>query len=307
MSRSLRFASFALVSSVLSLLACGSDEAERDAAAESAFFDAYARAVCDDAAPCCAQVGAAHDAAACRALVGAALREVLGPKKGTFVPEAGERLVSAIRQEVAACAEAPFNSAAAADQGVNFAGLYEPNGTRPPGAACDEPNDCAPAAGARVVCMMESALPSGAGEPVVSGKCLVLRPPAEDMSCDDSMDADVGDCDFDSSAAFYCDASDKRCHARRALGERCGGSDECVRGARCTDGTCASPSALDEPCGSDFDCAEGLYCDHTSKGCATLKRGGEACSSPDECLSTRCDDGSCRVLSYLTADTCGGR
>lgn len=311
MSRSLRFASFVLSSSMIALFACSSDADERSAA-EEAFFEAYAHAVCDDAAPCCAQVDAAHDAAACRALVAAGMRESLGHRKGTFVPEVGERLVSAVREDVAACAEFPFNSPRMGELRADFGRLYEPNGGGAPGAACEEAGDCAPSAVGRVACLVRIAWPSDVDEPVVSGKCVVLLPAAEGMTCDGSSSDEIGDCGSDNTfdelnAAFYCDSSDKRCHARAAIGESCWGSPACVRGARCVDGTCASPSALDAPCGSDFDCAEGLYCDRDAQRCATLKRGGEACSSPDECLSTRCDEGRCRVLSYLTADTCGGR
>ena len=84
------------------------------------------------------------------------------------------------------------------------------------------------------------------------------------------------------------------CTTPLPLGAACDGSEPCVSGAACMDGTCTTPR-LDRPEGAlcNWDrCAVGLICTVASDGfrCAVGPRAGEPCTADNRCATgLRCE------------------
>ncbi|MBX3210348.1 MAG: hypothetical protein KF764_35275 [Labilithrix sp.] len=311
MSRSFGFIACAVSILASTGVACSSssDDASSGAAgsasAASDFAEAYARALCDNAGPCCKEARYDHDAARCRAAVVTSIRATLEPfEGGVFNSKTGEALVADIEKMVTSCTEPAEGSAEAKALALKFFSLYTATGTGAPGASCRKQNDCAPIAGARTLCAMDLSS-DGA-----SGRCTAYRPASEGMRCFDDDVFELGNCGFDdytgTGEAFYCDATEKVCRSRVALGGACSDSEECAKGSWCLDGKCAPLSLANERCTSFSDCATGLRCDSDASVCVPLKKGGEACEMADECASSRCGEGRCAAISLLTSGACSG-
>ncbi len=245
--------------SVIALGAC-SGGVQRDSLAEaetSAFANAYATAVCDSLAPCCAQNAFGHDPIWCRnrATADAVL----------LSPENPERCLRAVKERYGSCG-------ASSDR---FAVNREcRSASTPPGSTCRTDDECAVTAEfAR--CVLERV----SDEPSYVGKCKAYRSGRVGDQCVAADSQGVfTECgpqvSFLSVDASYCDTQSGICTAYGSKptqtvknGEACVGGVVCERSSRC-DKTlrCVPRAKLGEACLAASDC-ESELCDPFARRC----------------------------------------
>lgn len=113
-------------------------------------------------------------------------------------------------------------------------------------------------------------------------------------------------CDEDT----YCDGETEKCEARKAGGEPCTYSEECLSWlCRESDQTCAPDEKLlrGAACGSgeeELDCAYSLRC--VDGVCSDGKIAGESCADTGDCVGGHtCLDGSCVAWDFCTTPGLG--
>lgn len=96
----------------------------------------------------------------------------------------------------------------------------------------------------------------------------------------------------DVADGLYCDGTS--CVPLVAVGDACGGTEECVRTAYCEVDTCSARLPAGAECsGNGEECREGHYCDSLGYVCAELGGHGAACELDEQCRSEACDGGAC--------------
>jgi len=103
-------------------------------------------------------------------------------------------------------------------------------------------------------------------------------------------------------------------------GSDCGAANDCAQGLACVSGHCQAPGSVGAECAADANCQTGLVCvdakcararypgDSCDAGrctysrcvngtCANYAKVGEACTTPDECLTGACVSGLCYDVS----------
>jgi hypothetical protein len=160
-------------------------------------------------------------------------------------------------------------------------------GTEAAGAACDGDSDCAPVAGAIVICL--------------TGTCRVDRHAKQGEACtrtcyksDECTEVQGepafnpttsgvstwGDCYADDGVACVGGS----CTRAPGLGSACLGGDFCDKDLHCVSGTCQAYPPVGGTCGV---CAPEQYCD--AGACAMQVPLGAACLEDQACGSGRCD------------------
>jgi hypothetical protein len=116
--------------------------------------------------------------------------------------------------------------------------------------------------------------------------------PGSDSTCQKTPEA--GElCSFECSPKeLVCrpvnpSSSEKRCAARGAVGEACGGDGDCLEGLYCggvTNRACASFVPLGGACDSGVLCGANAFCDTQAKQCVADRTSGQPCITSAECL-----------------------
>ncbi len=270
--------------------ACSNDSGAKPVA-QSDFEATYVEALCS-MTDCCAAYS--HDplANACderASEVRSELRTLSALPGVTYDADAAGRCIEATRAFYSGCG-------AGDEQAVNDACRHVFVGTLPPGAACTESAQCAPAAagyarcdqaaeGATGVCFApDSAAPHAA----LGGEC-------ED-TCETYDEAD-GFCygtqpNCYVSDGLRCDFDSSTCFAVKADGEACTDGVECANEYCNVNGLCSAGPAAGEPC--DYgECGEGYYCGADGVCQARVALGGN-CTEDAECAgSGDCNLGIC--------------
>lgn len=82
--------------------------------------------------------------------------------------------------------------------------------------------------------------------------------------------------------------TDNRCWMKRPNGEGCTRKEQCASG-RCNLGACKASA-----CRSDSDCGSANYCHKAgANDCRSKRRNGDVCTRRAQCISDRCEGGSC--------------
>lgn len=104
-------------------------------------------------------------------------------------------------------------------------------------------------------------------------------------------------------ATEFCDATSKRCVARKAVGQPCGADDRCVLGASCKAGVCGGPTivAVGDACDQQNRCPYLSSC--IGGACRQSALLGESCDAQTACAAGRCEQGKCAPLGVEGA-TC---
>jgi hypothetical protein len=269
----------------------------------------FAAAYCDLLAPCCAMSKLATDGRQCRALIA-----------GLAAPAAfdGAAAEACLSESRAALATPAGCQGLLVEMTTSCDRVFQPNtGTKKPGEACDDDDDCAPAPQGQVKCKAVNLGQEG-------DQCQVLLRGAEGSKpCVGDVEGAVTTyfSGGGTTTAYLCHAADGlrcdptllACARGKAVGEACSFGDDCVKTATCDDATnkCVPRKALGAACtGSggfaNDECVEGAYC-QASGTCAAQRPNGAACNDDDECLGGDCRNGECRngLLDFALGFLCG--
>lgn len=283
-------ASFVLSS--LAVAACGGSVTQEQAApvAEKDLAAAYAHAFCDDIGPCCAASGYTADVAKCernaQSLIQGFLVDPLQKSAVAYDANAAGECMAALRAKIRACATT-FDDVSSACKHIF-------SGTRPLGASCVSSAECAASPDGEVQC---DGISGAAGS-----ICRVHVAPKGGEPCGPGgSKADVhtvGACEFGESDAFACDFRSGTCLRRRAIGESCDLTSECVPGAFCDARACKARIALGGACTPAGGCADSLRCDPETRTCAPQLANGSACTTDADCSGGRCNSAKCESSAY---------
>lgn len=234
------------------------------------FVAAAAVAECDDFGDCCAQDQHPFDAQRCRANVTTVLQARVDNAAILYDAEAAAHCVAALRASPGQCATTP-------DEFESCLAVFR--GSKPIGAPCAEPQECAGYAEDDVFCW-----PTPESEqPVCAQANRPLEPVGEGDAC--GWTCDQGCTSFGSSASgaclisdgLYCANATSTCTPLVAEGGSCAGESlACSSGTFCDGERCARLRADGESCPSSASCAGGLFCDDGL--CAPLRGEGESCA-----------------------------
>lgn len=277
------------------------------------FVTAYAHALCDDLARCCADNAIGFDLNACLAVaIGRAQSSYVNPGKSaglTYDPAAAGECVARTRKATQACA---WTTEDARIGNYSCSKVYV--GTKKPGEACEEQNDCASSPEGIVTCTPWS-IPTGDGGRVEGQQCTLLRRAASrGDSCDYSgpdHPSALADCFTPEGDALLCDATTKTCQPPAPIGATCSYGSYCTDDAYCTatsssaPGLCARKLGVGQACADNTQCEPQLWCD-TSEVCAARKPPGAACEYSAECASRYCSKSKCLSNAVGLPDRCGG-
>ena len=269
-------------------LSCGDD-------ADSA--SGFAAAYCDLIQPCCAMAKLRTDGQQCRLLFGA-----FGGQS-TYNKQAGEACLAEAR---AAAGMPGFCEGIESDEPSACDQVFSSGGSKQPGEACKESDECAPSTEGSVEC--QSSFGIGGAE---IRKCqVVVKGKEGDKPCVGTQEGNFtsGNVNLDDVPArgylcyvrdgLRCDSTSDTCVKLKAVGEACLGNSECQRTAYC-EGTmdrCTQRKAVGGACMPSFvneECAAGAWCSEATNMCAAQVDIGAACSEDDECKSSNCVNGKC--------------
>jgi hypothetical protein len=263
---------------------------------------AFVQSFCGVLKPCCTMAGLPGNGLFCT--VGAGV--VPGYNK-----QAGAACLAELR---AAAAKSDFCQNVDGNMPASCDAAFEEtnNGSKKPGEACDDDEDCAASTEGKVSC--ETAFTGGAQ----IRKCQVqVKGKAGDMPCVGTIEGNttfynnIGTdvlprgylCDL--AAGVRCDSASDACVALKTVGEACSGSsNECVTTAYCdtTQRKCAERKPAGAMCTTSFSqpqCGDGLYCS-AAKACDAQVGNGAACSDDDQCRSGQCVNMKCDSSSSFT-------
>jgi len=275
--------------------AVGCGESESNGAGNQ---DQFITQLCAEFADCCEAAGRPSDGAQCRAFYGA------------FVPMSGYDQ---------AAAQACLNEVRAADNKCeDMSSMNTPScakvfasvrGTKQPGEACEDDDDCAPAASGQVDCASDFV------DGATVQKCQVRLPgKAGSTPCVGTVDGNVtfygGAAEGIPTTGYLCDLADGlscdsqtgACESLAAVGEACSsGIYQCVPAAYCAfaEGMCKARLALGAACRGDDECQEAAYCAPSSSTCVGQRATGEACATNAECESGDCINQKCAAQNDL--------
>lgn len=236
-------------------------------------------------AACCGAVIGSGGSGAPRGLAGECTRllsAALRAGSAALEPAAVERCE---RASAAAFAGCDWVTPLAPEAPAACRGLVA--GLREAGAACASSLECRSGLACRA---------AGAGAP--AGTC--APPAAAGEACGGGFDllATYLRAEPRAECAGSCHAG--RCADAVAAGGMCLSNAQCATGSHCAAGRCVAGAfaALEAPC-TGSSCGAGAIC--RGGTCRALKRSGEACGAPFECLA------ACNIPAGATTGTCGMR
>jgi hypothetical protein len=302
-------AAFLVISVFSAAAACSSGDSGGSVAADSSSFISQ---LCAEYMPCCAKAGKPSDGAQCRAFYSAFTGSA------TYDAAAGSKCLEEVR--------AQKGSASFCDEGISAPSCEKAfgsnTGTKKPGEACSEDEECAPSAEGKVEC---ASLFVGGSQ---IKKCQVqVTGKLGDTPCAGTVDGNTTSFSGSGTATdippkgylcyvkdgLRCDSKTGACAAIAKVGEACEGfgSYLCTKDAYCdtTAKKCVARKAVGAACTgfSSEQCVEGAYCDSTTKACVASLAVGAPCKSSNECASGSCVNSACAAGGDLTtAFLCGG-
>jgi len=279
---------------------CGNDDS---GAANTNDFIAQ---LCAELSDCCKAAGRPSDGAQCRAFYGAFAS---GAK---YDAASGNACLS----EVHALGAGKCESSSTNTPSCRKVFSTSSSGSKKPGEACDNDDDCAASDQGEVECVSH----------YVNGstlqQCQVRITGQKGSSpCVGTVDGNVtfysGSSDAVPSTGYLCHVSDGltcngtsgECEALGAVGEACTSSSyACVEDAYCsTESKCAPRIAAGSPCQGSNSCAVGAYCKSDTQTCTAQAATGAACDKNEECVSKSCVNQKCDAEDNLSlAFLCGG-
>jgi hypothetical protein len=281
---------------VLGLLAMGGLSCGDGAESASAFVNSY----CELLQPCCAMAGLRSDGQQCRAFLGAFA------SPSAYDKQAGSACLAELR---AAAGKPGFCQMSDAFEPAACDGVFGETGggSKQPGEACTDDDECARSSEGKVECQT-----AFAGSTQIR-KCQVqIKGKAGDMPCVGTVDGNTTFLNTGSDVAprgylcnladgLRCDTATDACVALKAVGEACTGSSssECVLTAYCdsVQRKCAERKPAGGMCMQSFSrpqCGEGLYCS-TAMTCSAQAADGAACTGDDQCRSDSCVNSKCEA------------
>jgi hypothetical protein len=312
-------ASLLVVSNVLALPACDSEEGEDDANGGSGgdslgaagfgatlptsdaerFLREYAGAVCAMYEPCCRDDQLGFDASGCTDWFANVTEAYFS---GEYRLEEGAACLTALEEAKAAdpdrCRSVGlFDEATLRDQCREAFSSASRTGAGL-GESCLLAGDCATSDEGPVICSSGTCLLNLRGAEG-DGPCATPdRPPTVAVRCE----AEDG---------LYCHRADNVCRARVGDGEPCPYPGACDDTAMCTGGICHRWPEAGEPClnaipGAGGFCAPRSACDIATLTCAPGLANGAPCQQPNECGSGICLDDACQASDYQSNLNCTG-
>lgn len=279
---------------------CGNDDSG------AANTDDFVAQLCAEFSDCCKAAGRPSDGAQCRALYGAL---AAGAK---YDAASGNACLSEVRALGAGKCDATSMSTPSCRKVLSTSS----SGSKKPGEACDNDDDCASSDQGEVECV------SNYQNGTTTQQCQVRIVGQKGSSpCVGTVDGKVtfysGSQNTVPTTGYLCHVSDGltcdstsgACEALGAVGEACtGNSYQCVNSAYCsTERKCADRIAVGSACPGGDSCAVGAYCEGDSKTCTAQGATGAACSMNEECVSDRCVNQKCDANDDLSlAFLCGG-
>lgn len=292
------------------IAACGGSSSNGGAAppvTANDFVGAWAHAVCDNIAACCAKGGIGYNANNClvavQGLIQAGVNQATAAG-ATYDATAAGDCVAKTRDAVVAC-----NDTTQSKSDTNAACNRVYSGTKKPGESCNLSSDCASSPDGTVTCDHWSTGSQDGG--ASSGTlCQLRKTPKGGEPCGSSggMPASVvGACDYGQSDAFACDYQTHACVPRSDIGATCTSSDSCVTTAYCASQKCAARLGVGGACtGFGSECDATSRCDTATKLCAAKLADGAVCMTGTDCAGGRCSGGKCRPSSWADPSYCGG-
>jgi hypothetical protein len=310
--------SFALLSGAWS--ACGGgDAAEQPPSAIDQFVMRYAEATCGIMGDCCRTGGFDYELERCKYATGAVLHDsiyqALATLKVHFDPAAAERCLTARVELYRSCMGDGKAELAACDAILA--------GELPVGSSCLAPFECARGRDTTVTCEPEA--PNA-----MKGHCAIVGPPTPPPPVGKAGDACSATCRATASDGctsvggaasaavclvadgLVCDGASHVCVAVPQMGEPC--STFCATGSYCDAGGHCQPQTADGSCSGSTDacvdtsiCACGeASCDPSKFVCISRGATGSQCLKDNQCLSSYCYRGFCRVKTPVSEDLCDG-
>jgi hypothetical protein len=265
--------------------------------------DQFIAQLCAEFAGCCQAAGRPADGAQCRAFYGAFT------SSANYDAAASNACLNEIRaQGDTKCLSSSMSTPSCRK-------VFSSAGTKQPGEACDDVNDCALSDAGLVDCV--SAFQNGA---TVQQCQLRLRGEAGSTPCVGTVNGNittfVGEGDAIPATGYLCNIADGvscdgqsgACTALSASGSACHSSSACVLSAYCDFGQsmCKDRVALGAACSTSEACAETAYCEQSSKTCVARHATGETCTTSNECISDNCTNQKCGAKDDLElAFLCG--
>jgi len=282
------------LASVLLGSACSSDDDNASSGASS-FIAAY----CDMLMPCCVEAGLGANSSNCQQFLSAFS---IGY---TYNAAQGDACLEAMR---AASSQPDFcsgGSSAGDSTACNSVFSSSSTGTKAPGEACEDDQDCAPSSKGEVDCHYTWTMTeNGSSE---TRTCMVLMDGSEGSApCVGTVEGNTtwysGSSDgpppaegylCDMAKGLYCSSSTTACTKLAAIGEDCFQA-ECVGGAYCdySSGKCAAQVPAGGDCTSYDSCVDTAYCAESNQCVARLPN-GSACETSESCLSQSCVNKKC--------------
>lgn len=237
---------------------------------------------------CCQQAGIAYDGALCSLSVGAGLVF----QRGSIDPIAAEACLAHAKTEATTCMPESWRGGPCLD-------VY--NGSVEAGGSCQAADDCKRPPGGEADCVSGEcvAIPRG----TMGSPCRLTCSGVADGICfpsgsEGSIKCHVVD-------GLYCDTATSTCKQRLPVGATgCGTAktlDACDDDGYCDADSCVARKAAGESCAVSSECVAGTLCD--AGNCVAAKAHGQACTAGSvECGEGRCFGGAC--VSPLS-DICG--
>lgn len=270
----------------LGVVGCGGS----DSGGGAGNTDQFIAQLCVEFSDCCRAAGRPSDGMQCRAFYSA------------FVPKSGydASAASGCLDEVRASED---KCAAASSDTPSCGKVFATAGTKQPGEACEEEDDCAPAAMGDTTCAsdyvdgatIQKCQVRLAGE-AGSTPCVGTRNGSTTFSfgAAEGIPATGYICDLKDN--LTCDGQSGACQALGAEGDPCtGGIYDCVASAYCdfAANACKTRVALGGACQDDDECVANAYCETASSTCAARAAAGAACAQNAECESDNCTNQKC--------------
>jgi len=269
----------------------------------TATLETFIAEYCTVLAPCCDKAGLPTNGAQCRALFTNSAAQA-----GAYDPAKG----AACLEEYKAAAKQPdFCTNSALSNSTQSCGdVFEGAGTKQPGEACEEDNECIRSSKGEVECehywvgsaearLCQVRMVGKEGDkPCVGtvdgnltmGTLSSDKPPSEGYLCNRAN-------------GVYCDGDGKAgCLKIQTTGGVCTGSASCDPVSYCdySKKQCLARVAVGATCDTfDQNCEKTANCDSTSKKCVAKLAEGAACTSSAACVTDSCVNGKCAKSSGL--------
>ncbi|MCU0658585.1 MAG: hypothetical protein MUF64_26010 [Polyangiaceae bacterium] len=289
--------------------ACSDGDSSGSASVSSAnvdqFLASYASLYCNAFAPCCSAKGYDASGSQCRALISGQDRDKLDV--AAYDPARGQKCLDEIQSYLAStdiCADGTDPEESGQTPSCENV-LPQKGGQLKIGELCQDDDQCASVAGAKVECYTYTKFSDGGSQQF--SYCRAVRPgKAGDSPCVATIDGNTTffqgsdeqvnegfSCNM--AAGLHCSSSDSvpSCKAILQDGQECSFGDRCQKNSLCTGGKCTPKAAVGASCSGFDSCVEGAECDAKTSTCVALLPEGSPCELGSECASKGCVNKKC--------------